>query len=171
MLSDDIDKFIGRLIDRTPQKQIRVYRPRPVPAKHGVRKIPRVPRHDHRSFLELPSIQAPIIGYARFYTASLNSVGIVPPVAILASLVHVKGKRLLQDFIGRALAVDLRYGALKDDCSWFSEAVFETVPTEDNESATLLTPLLNHLANAAGLASSPHFDADGNYTLKFRIGL
>jgi hypothetical protein len=123
------------------------------------------------TFLELPSIQASIIGYARFYTASLNSVGIVPPVAILVSLVHVTGKRLLQDFISNALAVDLQFGALNEDCLHLSEAIFETVPTENNESAKLLSPLLDHMANAAGLASSPYFDAEGNYTLKFRIGL
>jgi hypothetical protein len=120
-----------------------------------------------RKFLELPYIQALIIKYARIYTASLNSAGIVPPVAIVASLVHVKGKRLLQDFIGNALAVDLQYGSLNEDCLHLSEAIFETVPTENIESARLLNPLLAHMANAAGLASSPYFDADGNYTLKF----
>jgi hypothetical protein len=117
-----------------------------------------------KKFIQLPKLQALIIRYSRLYTASLNAVGIVPPVAVIVSLVGVKGKRLLQDFIGNSFAVDIPFGALNDDCVHFSEAIFETVPTEDNESARLLKPLLGHLANAAGLASPPCFDANGNYT-------
>jgi hypothetical protein len=119
--------------------------------------------HEHE-FLELPHIQALVIKYARIYSAAVNSGGIEPPVAILVSLVGMKGVRLLQDFIGSSLPEDLPFGALGDQSVHFAGAYFETVPADYNESARSLSPLLNHMANAAGLATSPLFDANGNYT-------
>ena len=74
--------------------------------------------------------------------------------------------RLLQDFIGNALAIDLPYGPLDKEVFYFGNAVFGQIPIDDNVSAKMLTPVLSHLANAAQLAKSPYFDSDGNYTLK-----
>jgi hypothetical protein len=74
--------------------------------------------------------------------------------------------RLLQDFAGNALPEDSPYGPLEQDALYFGKAVLEQVPIDDNSSAKRLIPILSHLANAAHLATSPYFDADGNYTPK-----
>lgn len=119
------------------------------------------------NFLELPKIQAMIIKYAHIYANSLNAFGLRPPIMVLATLIDVKGKRLLQNFIGNALPEDIPFDVLSRASLQFGEAIFETVPVNYNESAKLLRPILIHLANAAGMSSSPYFDDDGNYTVKF----
>jgi hypothetical protein len=121
--------------------------------------------------LILPLIQATIIQYSRIYAASLQACGIDPPIAVLVSLVQAKGMRLLRDTIDRMvmLPADTPFGPINDDLLHFGEAIFDTVPTDNNESAKLLNPILGHFANAAGLASSPYFDADGNYAGRFKV--
>jgi nucleoside phosphorylase len=121
------------------------------------------------SFLQLPEIQSMIIHYARVYAGTLDKFGIHPPLAVFVSLARTKNMRLLQDFIGNATPVDIPFGFLKDDTLHFREAIFETIPQNDVISAKMPAPILNHLANAAGLGTPPYFDADGNYTLKVAI--
>jgi hypothetical protein len=116
--------------------------------------------------LQLPTIQCMVIHYARVYAAALRDAGIQPPFAVCVSLAGVKDMRLLQDFIGTALIEDLPYGALTEDVFCFGHVVFDEVPRDDNESAKMLRPMLDHLANTAQLATSPHFDEAGNYLLK-----
>jgi hypothetical protein len=120
-------------------------------------------------FLELPRVEATIIHYARFYVTSLYICGIIPPMVIMISLLRVKGKRLLQNFATDVIMEDMAFGDLKEDKLYFGAAIFETVPVDDNESAKVLDPILTHLANAAGLPSSPYIDVEGNYTLKLRV--
>jgi hypothetical protein len=50
-----------------------------------------------------------------------------PPHAVMVSLLHVGGMRLLQDFIGRALPEDIPFAALNDDQIQFDEAVFDAL--------------------------------------------
>ena len=95
----------------------------------------------------------------------MRDAGIEPPFTIYVSLASVKDMRLLQDFIGTAFVEDLPYGLLTEDVLGFGEAIFDEVPKDDNESAKKLLPILSHLANAAQLAASPYFDAEGNYLL------
>jgi hypothetical protein len=128
-------------------------------------------RGRERNFIELPKIEAMIIQYARFYAASLNTFGIIPPMAILVSLLRVKGMRLIQNFVTDSILEDLPYGKLTENKLHFGDAIFETVPTDDNETAKILDPILTHLANASGLPSSPYVDVNGNYTLKISVGL
>ena len=128
-------------------------------------------RGHRRNFLELPKLQAMIIQYARFYATSLNTFGVIPPIAIVVSLLRTKGMRLLQDFVTDSVPEDLPFRLLGEDNLYFGEALFEAVPTDDNESAKLLDPILNHMANTSGLPSSPYFDVHGDYILKFRVGL
>jgi hypothetical protein len=123
------------------------------------------------NFLVLPQLQAMIIQYARLYVSSLSTFGVMPPLAILVSLLQVKEKRLVQDFIENTVPEDLPFRVLSEDRLYFGEAVFDAVPTDDNDSAKQLDPVLSLLANTAGLPSSPYFDVNGNYTLKFRVGL
>jgi hypothetical protein len=120
-------------------------------------------------FLVLPNIQATIIKYTYIYANALNSFGVEAPMAVLVSLLDVDSKKLLQDFIPYgAFPEDLPCGVLSGSKPLqFGEAIFETAPTDFHECAKVLRrPILNHLANAAGLASSPYFDAAGNYTLE-----
>jgi hypothetical protein len=123
-------------------------------------------RGRNHSMIQLPNIQCMIIHYARIYTTALEASGIRPPFAITVSLIGVKNMRLLQDFIENALLEDLPYGPLDKDVFYFGNAIMKQVPEDDNLSAKMLNPVLSHLANAAHLATSPYFDADGNYTLK-----
>jgi hypothetical protein len=116
--------------------------------------------------LILPQLGTLIVHYARVYAASLHTIGVEPPMAIFASLLNVKGMRPLQDFIGNALPEDLPSVTLAVDQFHFVETRFETVPADDNDTARRLRVTLDHLTNTAGLASSPYFDAMGNYTLK-----
>jgi hypothetical protein len=46
----------------------------------------------------------------------------------------------------------------------FIECVIEYLPIDVQACARLLRPVFDHLANAAGLATSPDFDAAGSYT-------
>jgi hypothetical protein len=120
--------------------------------------------HEH-TFIVLPQVQATLIKYAKLYADSLNRFGLSPPMAIAVSLVNVEGMRLLQDFIETALPEDLPCGDLDRPQLQFGQAMFETIPRDYNQAAKSLKPILTHLANAAGLDSSPYFDSEGNYTL------
>jgi Putative DNA-binding domain len=121
---------------------------------------------DKQEGLLLPQLQTLIIHYARVYAASLHAIGVEPPMAIFASLLNVKGMRLLQVFPKDTVSVNEPCVTLPVDQYHFVETIFETVPTDDNDAAKRLRVTLDHLANTAGLASSPYFDAMGNYTLK-----
>lgn len=111
-----------------------------------------------------------IIHYGRVYAATLDKFGIHPPLAIFVSLARVNTIRLLQDFIGSAISEDIPYGSLTDDILNFRDSIFETIPQNDNVSAKMLSPMLTHLANTAGVfGTPPYFDADGNYALKVAL--
>jgi hypothetical protein len=118
--------------------------------------------------LILPHLDATIIRYARVYMAALQKFGAEPPFAILASLVGVDGLRLLRDFVPHgAVYVDIPQNILSKQVYHFVESIFEQIPVDDKAAARGLRGTLDHLANAAGLATSPYFDDEGNYTLKF----
>jgi hypothetical protein len=106
------------------------------------------------NFLILPYIQSWIITYARKYAASLQMFGAEPPFAIMASLVDVRGKRLLQDFLENAYPEDFPSMVLSRDQYHFVESIFENVPQDDKDAGKQLKATLDHLANAAGLPSS-----------------
>ena len=106
------------------------------------------------NFLVLPYIQSWIIRYARTYAASLQMFGAEPPFAIMASLVNVKGKRFLQDFLENPHLEDLPSMVLSRDQYHFVESIFESVPEDDGDAGKQLKATLDHLANAAGLPSS-----------------
>ena len=111
-------------------------------------------RGKEANFLVLPYIQSWIIKYARTYAASLQMLRAEPPFAIMASLVNVKGKRLLQDFLENAHLEDLPSMVLSRDQYHFVESIFENVPEDDCDAGKQLKATLDHLANAAGLPSS-----------------
>jgi hypothetical protein len=118
------------------------------------------------NFIVLPELQASIIKYAHDYTISLSRFSVMAPFAICISLIGVQGTTLLQDFMPRgALLVDLPSTEFKRDSYDFGQVIFERVAQDYNAAAKVLRPVLTHLANAAGLRSSPYFDSNGNYTL------
>jgi hypothetical protein len=115
-------------------------------------------------FLQLPELQAIVIKYARDYARTLSALGIGPPYSVLVSLIGAQGWRLLHDYIGSAFPEDRPGPRLIENQIHFGDVVFESLPADYNESARALKPILLHIANAAGLGSSPYFDANGNYT-------
>lgn len=117
-------------------------------------------------YVALPEIQATIIKYACAYARTLGSLSVSPPFAVCLSLINVRGLRLLQDFMpSGAIPEDLPCGNLDRNHLDFGQIIFEVTPPNYNEAAKALRPVLTHLANAAGLHSSPYFDAAGNYML------
>jgi hypothetical protein len=108
----------------------------------------------------LPHIEGMIIKSARSYAASLQMFGANPPFAILVSLVDVKGKHLMQ---GLPSNPRVSFIVLNRDQYHFVETIFENVPHDNNDAAKQLRATLDHLANAAGLPSSPSFDDNGDY--------
>lgn len=125
-----------------------------------------IARGNDGRWLILHNLEAMIVRYARVYATALQSFGIEPPIAVLISLLRVRGMRLLQYFNSQAFPEDLPSTTLAADQFHFTEAVLHSVPRGDQETASQLKATLDHLANAAGLASSPNFDASGNYMLR-----
>jgi hypothetical protein len=115
-------------------------------------------------FLILPEIEAIIIEYACLYGQALATFRVEPPLAVFLSIIDVEGKTLLQDSIsGGAFSEDLPSGAIDRSCLRFRECVFDSTPTDHQGCAKLLKPVLDHLANVAGLPSSRLFDSAGTY--------
>lgn len=119
-------------------------------------------------WVELPYLQALVIRYITDYIQAVARFGVASPFAISVSLVNMAGGRLLQDFKGSSFAEDIPCGQINQDRLYFGQCLIESIPSDYNTTARLLTPILTHLANTAGLAASPYFDKDGNYTLDVR---
>jgi hypothetical protein len=111
-------------------------------------------------------IGAAVVRYTRVYAVALQACGAEPPFAVMASLIGVIGKGLTtgrQDLFRRGME-----GELADrDQLHLTEAIFEDVPSGDPQCAAVLRPMLDQLANAAGLAVSPSFDGNGKYQQRF----
>jgi hypothetical protein len=123
-------------------------------------------REREYSYVVLPQMQATIIKYACNYARTLGSFSVLPPLAVCVSLINVQGTKLLQDFMPYgSIPEDLPCGNLDRNRLDFGQVIFEAIPPNYNEAAKPLRPILTHLANTAGLHSSPYFDAAGNYAL------
>src|ERR1700730_5176400 len=122
-------------------------------------------RGENHDSLILAQLDAIIIRYSGLYMHSLHALGIEPPFAVLTSLIGVKGMKVLKEFapVG-ALWGDMPSTALTQDQYHFVETIVDSVPANDREAAVQLRGTLDHIANAAGLASSPSFNASGTYT-------
>jgi hypothetical protein len=115
-------------------------------------------------FLILPKIEATIVESARRYIHALNLCGIQPPFVLCVSLLDVEGRELLHGpMVNNAFPEDLPSATLTRDRLSFGECVFDSVPAHDAQSAILLRPILDHLANSAGLPSAVSFNAVGDY--------
>ena len=111
-------------------------------------------RGKENNFIVLPFLQSWIIEYARSYASSLQSCGAEPPFAIMASLINVRGKILLRDYVETAIPEDIPSEVLNRDQFHFVELIFEYVPLSDEVAGRQLKPTLNHIANAAGMPSA-----------------
>lgn len=118
------------------------------------------------NLLPMQDIEQHIIAHTRIYAANLHKFGIAPPIAVLASLVDVKGKILSPYKSGTSYSEDMASLAIRQDQLHFLESIFETLPADVAECATMLRGTLDHIANASGLPASPNFDSTGVY--KFR---
>jgi hypothetical protein len=123
-------------------------------------------RGEDHSWLLTHNIEAMIVRYSGAYANGLSGFGIEPPIAVLASLIGVKGMRLMENFQRGAFPEDLPNRTLAQDQYHFVETIFDSIPADDRSAGKPLRATLDHISNAAGLVASPNFDADGNYTLK-----
>ncbi len=115
-------------------------------------------------FMLLPDIEAMIVEYAALYTRRPAACGIEPPFAVFVSLIDVKDREMLHTSIPvGAFPEDLPSGTLAAERLDFQECLFETEPADAQACATLLRPILDHLANAAGLTKTTCFDDAGVY--------
>jgi hypothetical protein len=114
----------------------------------------------------LPTIEALIVTYASRYINALNSLGLEPPIAVLASFVGVQDMNFVRDFYNNAPWCDMPSEKLGKDQYHFVESIFEAIPADYRETARRMKGTLDHVANAAGHGSSPNFDEAGNYTLR-----
>jgi hypothetical protein len=113
----------------------------------------------------LPQIQAMLIKYVPTYLSALARAGLTSSAVVCASLTGVNQMRLLHDFVANAIPEDIPGPRLTRDQYSFAETWMDTVPPTIVDAAHELKPTLDHMANAAGLITSPYFDAKGNYTL------
>jgi hypothetical protein len=115
--------------------------------------------------VDIRSVDYMIVQYTRNYSCALHDFAIEPPLVVMASLLGVRGRTLLahiDDF-------DDRDGAVADrDPLCLNEIILEEVPESNQSCATMLRPMLDHLANAAGRASALGFDRSGTYVFGVR---
>jgi len=118
-----------------------------------------IARSDHS--IDILSLTGYLVQYTTHYTIGLQQYGVELPFAVMASVIGVKGRRILT-------GVDSYHGIAGEladrDQLHLPEVILETVPTQREESAMLLRPILDQLANAAGIPLSPAFQ-NGRYVL------
>jgi hypothetical protein len=112
--------------------------------------------------INIQQVDFMLVQYTRLYAMALHECGAEPPLAAIASVIGVKGRGLLRGFDPLG-GMD---GAIADrDQLHCNEVILEEVPAENSACATMLRPILDQLANAAGLPLAPSFDPAGNYLL------
>ncbi|MBT1516529.1 putative DNA binding domain-containing protein [Bradyrhizobium sp. SRL28] len=105
-----------------------------------------------------------IVKSSHLYLRQLRELGCAPPFALLVSLIGMKG--VPYSFAGPNSIFEDEAGTLDRDQFHFTEVILEDIPADPYEYAKLLRPLLDQIANAAGRASTPSFDATGRYRNK-----
>jgi hypothetical protein len=113
----------------------------------------------------------PIISYLddKLISATMRSlndlaaVGIEPPYALLVSLIGIAGARVNFERTQNPVWFDELSDPLDRDQYQFDAVIFETIPTNQTECASIIRPILDHLANTGGKVASPIFDSEGRY--------
>ena len=93
------------------------------------------------------------------FLTGMQSLGEIPPYAILISLVHVGGASLDR---GRNGDFD-ETPKFDRDIVHISEVILNEVAELDREIPLALKPAFDEIANAAGRPTSPNFDAEGHW--------
>lgn len=93
----------------------------------------------------------------------LVELNIEPPYALLASLSGVKGARMNLERMPNQPYYDDLGTVFNRDQYHFQEVIFQTAPETLEQAATVLRPVLDQIANAAGQARSRSFHEDGRY--------
>jgi hypothetical protein len=114
---------------------------------------------DNDGHINIQQLDFTIVHSARIYSTAVHECGAEPPLAVLASVIGVKDRGLATQF-------DTWTGMVADrDQLHLNEVIIEELPSGNPDCATMLRPLLDQLANAAGLPSAPSFDQAGKYQL------
>jgi hypothetical protein len=107
--------------------------------------------------------EACIVEFSHKYLRALVRAGCTPPFAVLVSLIGAKG--VLYSFVVDSWSED-EAGIFDRDQLHFQEVIIEDFQADPYEHAKRLRPLLEQIANAAGRATTPSFDASGKFRLK-----
>lgn len=121
-----------------------------------------IAKGDGPGIITAMQLEAAVIRYSRVYAAGLHACVVEPPLAVLVSLLGTHGRHIT---MGSGTVFGDPVTVLERDQLHFAEVIFEEVPTDDQSCASAVRPILDQLANAAGHASTPHFDAAGTYLL------
>ncbi len=112
--------------------------------------------------IDIRKIDATIVRYARAYSAGLHQYGIDPPLAVMASLINIKGYNLITN-------ADNIFGIEKQAADrgdlHLAPVLLEEVPSTEPQCGRALQPLLDQLWNAAGVSSAKSFNEAGEYVL------
>jgi hypothetical protein len=100
------------------------------------------------------------------YLTALQSLGVDPPYALLVSLVGVKGVQMVSGV--DTWSRDDPEVILDRDQFHFAEVIIESIPRSVQGLAVMVRPLLDQIANVAGLLRSPGFAPDGTYQQLFQ---
>jgi Putative DNA-binding domain len=111
--------------------------------------------------INIQQIDFMIVQSTRFYAAALRESGAEPPSAVLASVIGIRGRGLATGF--HTFREEQEFA--DRDQFHFNEVILEEVPAGNEDCATMLRPILDQLANAAGIPSAPSFDQSGKYSL------
>ncbi len=131
----------------------------------SVEAVASIAESESPGIIDTLKLETAIISYSRLYAAGLHACGVDPPLAVLVSLLGTRGRQMTMS----KYVVSLRTSVpdqdpatvLERDQLHFAEVIFEEVPIDNQSCASMLRPILDQLANAAGHASTPHFDAAG----------
>ncbi len=116
--------------------------------------------------LSFGQIEARIVKWGVLYIKALSNLGREAPYAIMASLTGVKNVEINFGLAERFEA-DAATTLLRDQYH-FAEVVLDQAPASNQQCAEAVRELLDQIANTAGRAYTPTFNADGTYALFHR---
>jgi hypothetical protein len=102
------------------------------------------------------AVERDLVDATKRYAASLFSLGIVPPVYVLATLEGVRGAEFARGHYAQTITQEKLALPI---------TVVESA-TSEQEIATALRPALDALYNAGGMLGSPSFNDQGEYVSK-----
>jgi hypothetical protein len=106
-----------------------------------------------------------VLGNAMRLMQDLETIGIVPPYAVLVSLLTAERARFNFARPGDGAWYD-RMGSYIDRPQYaFGEVIFDAVPANIQTCAQTMRPLLNQLAQSGGMAESVSFRNDGAFII------